>query len=183
MASYLLDETDHLNIIEAKLPCIAVAFEDQIRAVSKVYLKSLWEIKVKHMEEIRKKEYAKTPLKLVIDFLAPAIISGYESEHPRTDGRSSVDDYLIERNLLAKSNISDALVLVDYLGYEDILAYLCRFTQSRIDVAVKYGDRLARGSTLVHKTRMDGTPLPPYPPTMENLASLPFPTWFYKEPF
>jgi hypothetical protein len=76
-----------------------------------------------------------------------------------------------------KAVLSKVMELVDFLDYEDLLEYLCFFTRYPIDSAVEFGDGLARGSGVKHKTRMDGTPLPAYPPTVPNWTPLPYLTW------
>lgn len=164
MASFLLAEAEKLHVIGEKTPALAIAFEDKIIASSRKYIESLCRLKLEQLVMEKLKEYDKNPVFPFVDLLLPIALRGYDIEHPQKEGDHSREDYLKSRNLYVESTLPNAQQIVDYLDYLDLLEYLRFFTHNKIDSAVEYGRRLASDSNRKHKTRMDGTPLPIFPP-------------------
>ncbi len=165
MPSFLSGEAEKLHGIGVKIPALAIAFEGKIVASSRRYLESLWKIKIEQMTRKAGKEYFENPGYLGIDLLTKAALQKYDLDHPQIESFKSTKDYLKSRNLYVESTLPNSLELVDYLDYDDLLDYLHFFTQNKIDSAVEYGRSLAKDSH--GKTRMDGTPLPRYPPLVK----------------
>jgi hypothetical protein len=162
MPSFLSGEAEKLHGIMEKTPALATAFEEKLIASSKRYIESLWKSKMEMMGNEIRKYYLENPINLGLDLLVTVAYRGYDFEHPQKEGVNSAKDYLKKRNLYVESTLQDAVQLIDFLDYEDLVEYLRFFTRNRIDSSVAYGKSMAKDSHKKHKTRMDGTLIPEY---------------------
>jgi hypothetical protein len=172
MLNILQREEFDLAVLSEKTQAYAMAFENRVLLTAKRYIESLYYLKIGEQKKARENECRNNPFQILVDLTLPIALEGYDIEQCTPAEKGLAYGYLEKRNLIQKENLPNALRLVDYLDYDDIVSYLRFFTHNSIEGGVAYGDTLARYKKSPQSKRMDGTPLPVYPPPPKKLPNV-----------